>query len=117
MHTYFTLFVILLTIGCVATTNQVLLTCGGPTDPGERGQPGPPGKRGQIGPPGPSGPNGPIGFPGNIGPRGATGERGSQGLKGSKGAKGEPADSDTWRNAVADMQRKIVMLETAGKLI
>ena len=91
MYMVFILFIVLLTIGCVVTTNQVLLTCGGSTEPGVRGQPGPPGKRGPIGPPG---------TPGSQGPN---------------RLKGEPGESDTWKNVAADMQRRITELEKIGK--
>jgi len=93
MYTFFILFVVLLTISSATTANQVLLTCGGSTEPGERGPPGPPGKRGPIGP------------------------SGKSGFKGPKGNKGEQGESDTWRNVAADMQRRISVLEKFGKLI
>jgi len=87
----FILLVVLLTICGAASTHQVLLTCGGSTEPGERGPPGPPGKRGPIGPPGISGTQGPNGI------------------------KGEPGESDTWRIVATEMQQRITKLEKFGK--
>jgi len=103
------LFAVLSTIGCVFTTNQVLLTCGGSGEPGQRGPAGLPGKRGHVGPPGPHGPRG------VIGPRGAIGQRGPQGPQGARGLKGEPGEGDTWRTMTEELQRKLSSLDRLGK--
>jgi hypothetical protein len=54
---------------------------------------------------------GPQGVPGQLGPTGPTGPQGIRGPGGSRGPPGPPADTQELQNKIADLEKRLFVLE------